>query len=54
MSEEAIMNLTLDDFRNPTLQEKQQDDFRRMFQILGLIYNNQLEINDMLALNKNL
>ena len=53
MSEDEIMNLTTDDFRELTPQEKQQDDFRRMFQILGLIYKNQIEIKDMLELNKN-
>jgi hypothetical protein len=51
MSEKDIMNLTLDDFRDLTPQEKQQDDFRRMFQMLGLIYNNQVEIKKMLASN---
>ena len=53
MSEEEIMNLTIDDFRDLTPQERQQDNFRRMFQILGLIYKNQLEIKNMLAINKN-
>jgi len=53
ISEEEIMNLTADDFRDLTLQEKQQDNFRRMFQILGLIYKNQIEIKNLLALNKN-
>jgi hypothetical protein len=52
MSEEEIMNLTLDDFRELTPQEKQQDDFRRMFQILGLIYKNQIEIKNMLVSNQ--
>ena len=53
MTEDEIMNLEIDDFRELTPQEKQQDDFRRMFQILGLIYKNQVEIKDMLASNKN-
>ena len=53
MNEHEIMNLTIDDFRDLTTQEKQQDDFRRMFQILGLIYKNQVEIKEMLALNNN-
>ena len=54
MGENEIMNLTADDFRDLTFQEKQQDDFRRMFQMLGLIYNNQNEIkNMMLALKLN-
>ena len=53
MSEEEIMNLTIDDFRDLTPQERLQDDFRRMFQMLGLIYKNQIEIKNMLALNSN-
>ena len=52
MSENDIMNLTENDFRDLTPQEKQQDDFRRMFQILGLIYKNQVEIKEMLVLDK--
>jgi len=42
MSEKDIMNLNIDDFRDLTPQEKQQDDFRRMFQMLGIIYKNQI------------
>ena len=53
MSDEEIMNLTINDFRDLTPLEKQQDNFRRMFQLLGLIYQNQIEIKDMLALYKN-
>ena len=53
MSEQDIMNLTIEDFRDLTPQERQQDDFRRMFQILGLIYKNQIEIKNMLSANKN-
>ena len=53
MSEEEIMSLTLGDFRDQSPQEKQQDDFRRMFQMLGLIYQNQIEIKNMLPTNKN-
>ena len=49
MSEDDIMNLTIEDFRDLTPQEKQQDNFRRMFQILGLIYKNQIEIKNMLV-----
>jgi len=49
MSEEEIMNLTINDFRDLTSQEKQQDNFRRMFQMLGIIYKNQIEIKNMLA-----
>jgi uncharacterized protein with GYD domain len=52
MSEETIMNLTAEDFRDLTSEEKQADDFRRMFQMLGLIYKNQLEIMGMLAANE--
>ena len=52
MSEEEIMSLTLDDFRDLSPQEKQQDDFRRMFQMLGLIYQNQIEIKNMLLAHK--
>ena len=52
MNEDEIMNLEIDDFRELTPQEKQKDDFRRMFQMLGLIYKNQIEIKDMLASNK--
>ena len=53
MSEEEIMNLSVNDFRDLTPQEKQQDDFRRMFQMLGEIYRNQIEIKNMLVANKN-
>ena len=52
MSEDEIMALTINDFRDLTPQERQQDDFRRMFQMLGLIYKNQIEIKDMLAVHK--
>ena len=34
-NEEDIMNLTIEDFRDLTVQETQQDNFRRMFQLLG-------------------
>ena len=51
MTENEIMNLSIDDFRDLTTQEKQQDNFRRMFQMLGLIYKNQIEIKEMLGLN---
>ena len=53
MSEEEIMNLTIDDFRDLSAQEVQQDAFRRMFQMLNLIYKNQIELKNMLALSKN-
>jgi len=52
MFEIEIMSLTLDDFRDLSPQEKQQDDFRRMFQMLGLIYQNQIEIKNMLLAHK--
>ena len=52
MNENEIMNFTIDDFRDLTPGDTQQDNFRRMFQVLGLIYRNQLEIKDMLVLKK--
>ena len=52
MSEKEIMSLTIDDFRDLTPEETQQDNFRRMFQILGLIYKNQNEIKELLAVGK--
>jgi len=48
MIEKEIMNLTVDDFRDLTLQETQDDNFRRMFQMLGLIFKNQQEIKELL------
>jgi len=51
MSDIEIMELTADDFRELTPQETQQDNFRRMFQLLGLIYANQVEIKQMLVAN---
>jgi len=51
MSNEEIMKLTIEDFREQTPQEEQQDNFRRMFQMLGLIYANQVEIKQMLVAN---
>ena len=54
MSENEIMELIADDLRDLTPYEKQQDDFRRMFQLLGLIYRNQLEIKQMLTSNKDI
>ena len=50
--EDEIMNLTAEDFRDLSPEERQRDDFRRMFQMLGLIYSNQIEIKNMLALKK--
>ena len=51
MNDIEIMELTADDFRELTPQETQQDNFRRMFQLLGLIYANQVEIKQMLVAN---
>ena len=48
MNENEIMNLTIDDFRDLTSQEVQQDNFRRMFQMLGIIYKSQAEIKELL------
>jgi len=53
LNEEEIMNLTIEEFRDLTPQETQQDNFRRMFQLLGLIYQNQIEIKNMLASSRN-
>ena len=49
MSEKEVMNLTIDDFRDLTPQEMQEDNFRRMFQMLGLIFKNQQEIKELLV-----
>ena len=49
MNENEIMNLTTDDFRDLTPGETQQDNFRRMFQMMGLIYRNQTEIKELLV-----
>ena len=49
MSEKEIMSLTIDDFRDLTQQENQDDNFRRMFQMLGLIFKNQQEIKELLV-----
>lgn len=49
MNENEIMNLTTDDFRDLTPAETQQDNFRRMFQIMGLIYKTQTEIKELLV-----
>ena len=43
------MDLNIDDFRDLTLQETQEDNFRRMFQMLGLIFKNQQEIKELLV-----
>ena len=52
MDENEIMNLTTDDFRDLTPEETQQDNFRRMFQMLGIIYKNQNEIKELLTAAK--
>ncbi|MCL2819993.1 MAG: hypothetical protein FWD38_04080 [Oscillospiraceae bacterium] len=49
MDEKEIMDLNIDDFRDLTLQETQEDNFRRMFQMLGLIFKNQQEIKELLV-----
>ena len=54
LSEEVIMNLDSSDFRDLTDQEKLQDNFRRMFQMLGIIYKNQIELKEILTANKNI
>ena len=51
MADNEIMELTIEDFRELTPQETQQDNFRRMFQLLGLIYANQVEIKQLLVAN---
>jgi len=51
MNDNEIMELKIEDFRELTSQETQQDSFRRMFQLLGLIYANQVEIKQMLVAN---
>jgi len=49
MSEKEVINLTIEDFRDLTPQEMQEDNFRRMFQMLGLIFKNQQEIKELLV-----
>ena len=49
MSEKEIMSLAIDDFRDLTQQETQEDNFRRMFQMLGLIFKNQQELKELLV-----
>ncbi|GHU68079.1 hypothetical protein AGMMS49983_20220 [Clostridia bacterium] len=48
MTDDEIMGLTLADLRELTPEEEMKDNFRRMFQMLGLIYKNQVEINNKL------
>ena len=52
MDEKEIIGLTADDFRDLTPDETQQDNFRRMFQMLGIIYKNQNEIKELLTVVK--
>jgi len=52
IDENEIMSLTADDFRDLTSEETQNDNFRRMFQILGLIYKNQNDIKELLSAEK--
>ena len=44
LTEEEIANISIGDLRELTEEEALNDNFRRMFQIMGLIYKNQLEI----------
>ena len=44
MTEDEILNLSIADLRELNSEESINDNFRRMFQIMGLIYQNQLEI----------
>jgi hypothetical protein len=48
MTDDEIMGLTVSDLRELSLKEETKDNFRRMFQMLGLIYQNQIEINNKL------
>ena len=49
MNEKEIMSLIIDDLRDLTPQETQEDNFRRMFQMLGLLFKNQQEIKELLV-----
>ena len=51
MDENEIMSLAIDDFRDLTQEETLQDNFRRMFQMLGIIYKNQNEIKELLSVS---
>jgi hypothetical protein len=48
MTEDEIMALSPDDFRAMTPDEDLHDNFRRMFQMMGLIYQNQIDIKNRL------
>ena len=52
MDENEIMSLNADDFRDLTPEETQQDNFKRMFHMLGIIYKNQNEIKEFLTVAK--
>ncbi|MCL2663561.1 MAG: hypothetical protein FWE83_09580 [Oscillospiraceae bacterium] len=52
MDENEVMSLTADDFRDLTPDETLQDNFKRMFQMLGIIYKNQNEIKELLTVAK--
>ena len=52
MNDNVITELASVDFCELTSQEMQQDNFRRMFQMLDLIYKNQVEIKQLLVANK--
>jgi hypothetical protein len=49
MTDEQIEGLALSDLRELTLEEEMRDNFRRMFQIMGLIYQSQIEIKNKLS-----
>jgi hypothetical protein len=48
MKENEILKLSMEDLRELSSDEAMNDNFRRMFQIMGLIYQNQLEIKSKL------
>jgi hypothetical protein len=41
MTDDEIQNLTADDFRELTAEETTADNFRRMFQMMNIIYRKQ-------------
>jgi hypothetical protein len=49
LTDNEIAELTLGDFRDLTPDEEIHDNFRRMFQIMGLIYQNQIDIKERLG-----
>jgi hypothetical protein len=48
MTGKEIEDLSLADLRELTETEEIRDNFRRMFQIMGLLYQNQIEIKNKL------